>query len=244
MAPGLIRVDGGVPLTRRLAMLTGAGLIALGATPLCGPGFTGHVGAHLLLGMLGPFVLVLGDPFTVALGMLAPSQRRAALRTLHHPVVRALSRPGTAWAAAVLGPWLLWLTPLYGAASRHELLHGLVHLHFVLAGVLFASVVLGAGPLARDRGPATGAFLLGITLPVHALLGLVLMSMDRPRLGIAHGGVDALTDQRRGATLMWVGGDAIATVMLGCLFPRWRLADQRRARQEDLAVAAGEATDG
>ncbi len=223
---------------QRVALGAGLAVIGLGGAPLWGPGFTGHVVAHLLLGMLGPLVLVLGDPLTAGLSALRPPARKAVLRWLRHPVARALTRPGVAWAAAVLSPWALWLTPLYDVAQRHELFHALVHLHFVAAGVVFASIVLGVGPLGRPAGPSVGAFLLGITLPAHALLGAVLLSMEQVRVGVAHGGIDALTDQRRGAAVMWLGGDAIATVMLACLFPRWRRAEQRRSRREDAAVAA------
>jgi len=218
---------------RTVSMAVGSAVLAVGWAPLWGDGFSGHVAAHLLLGMLGPLLVVLADPLGALLAAAAPPMRRTALRWLHHPVVVTVSRPTVAWVLAVLTPWLLWLTPFYRVTEDVALLHGLVHLHFVLSGILFTSVVLGVGPLGRRVPPAAGMLALVVTLPTHALLGLVVLSMREPDLGVASGGLDALADQRRGAVLMWLAGDLIATVMLAAAFPRWLAWERRRARRED-----------
>ena len=228
----------GVPQRWRIAALVGGSIVVLvGLAPVWGEGFTAHVVSHLLIGMLGPLVLVLGDPLGLVLARATPRVRRRLLRALHHPVAATLSRPVVAWVLAVLSPWLLWLTPLYRVAERNDLLHALVHLHFLAAGLLFATVVLGVGPLGRKVPPAGGLLLLALTLPTHALLGLVVLSMDEATLGVAGGGVDALGDQRRGAVIMWLAGDLIATAMLGAAFPRWLSAERRRSRREDEWLA-------
>lgn len=218
---------------RAAAFVAGVAVLVVGVAPVWGKGFTGHVVAHLMLGMLGPLLIVIGDPLGVLLSGSQPSVRRRLLRWLHHPFVVTMSRPTVAWVLAVLAPWLLWLTPLYGVAERHELVHASVHLHFIASGVLFASVVLGVGPLGRRVHPAAGLLLLVVTLPTHALLGLVVLSMREPVLGVAATAADALVDQRRGAVVMWLAGDLIATVMLAAAFPRWVTSERRRARRED-----------
>jgi len=222
----------------RIAALVAGSLVVLtGLAPVWGEGFTAHVVSHLLIGMLGPLLLVLADPLGLLLARSAPPVRRGLLRALHHPVATTLSRPVVAWLLAVLSPWLLWLTPLYRAATGNDLLHALVHLHFLAAGLLFATVVLGVGPLGRKVPPAGGLLLVALTLPTHALLGLAVLSMEQATLGVAGGGVDALTDQRRGAVVMWLAGDLIATAMLAAAFPRWLNAERRRARREDEWLA-------
>lgn len=215
------------------SLAAGTALLAVGLAPVWGRGFTGHVAAHLLLGMLGPLLVVVADPLGAVLGALEPPLRRRALRWLRHPFVATVSRPTVAWVLAMLSPWLLWLTPAYRVTERIGVLHGLVHLHFIASGILFASVVLGVGPLGRRVPPAGGMLALVITLPTHALLGLVVLSMREPTLGVASGGLDALADQRRGAVLMWLAGDLIATAMLAAAFPRWLAWERRRARRED-----------
>jgi putative membrane protein len=206
--------------------------------PIWGGSFTGHVGAHLLLGMLAPLLLVLGDPLGLVLARVHPRLRRELLGALNHPVARTVSRPTVAWILAIVTPWLLWLTPLYRVTVRVPVLHGLVHLHFIAAGFLFASVVLGAGPLGRRVPPTAGLLLLGLALPAHALLGLVLLSMNHPVAAPTGSLAAALTDQHRGAMLMWLAGDGIATVMIAATFPRWLQAERRRAQREDAIVLA------
>jgi putative membrane protein len=226
------------PRERTLAFAAGVIVLGAGIAPLWGDGFTGHVVAHLLLGMIAPLLLVLGDPLGLGLVRCDPSLRRRTLRVLGHPIVRAVSKPAAAWALAVLTPWVLWLSPLYDLTERNAPLHGLVHLHFVVAGVLFTSVVLGMGPLGRRVPPAAGLLLLALTLPIHALLGLVVLSMEDPLLGVGADASAALADQRRGAVVMWLAGDLIATVMIAAAFPRWLREERRRARREDARVAA------
>ena len=226
---------------RTVSLALGVLVVAAGLAPVWGEGFTAHVVSHLLVGMLGPLLVVLGDPLGMLLGWARPPLRRRLLRALHHPVVITVSRPVVAWVLAVLSPWLLWLTPAYRVTERVEVLHALVHLHFLAAGLLFATVVLGIGPLGRRVPPAAGLLLLALTLPTHALLGLIVLSMNEPVLGVAAGGVDALADQRRGAVVMWLAGDLIATAMLAAAFPRWLTAERRRSRREDEWVARANA---
>lgn len=203
-----------------------------------GTGFSGHVVAHLLLGMLGPLVLVLADPFGLVLPGLDPPGRRRVLRAAHAPLLRMLSLAPVAWALAVLTPWALWLTPIYSASERHDLVHLLVHVHVIVAGTIFASVVLGIGPLGRRTSPAAGLLMVALSLPAHALLGLVVLSMDQPLLEATGDPAGALADQRTGALVLWVGGDLVATAMLAAAFPRWMRTERRHARREDAAVDA------
>jgi putative membrane protein len=231
-----------VSLWRLAALWTGLALLAAGVAPVWGDGFSGHVVAHLLVGMLGPLLIVAADPLAAWLPRLAPTDRRRVLRWLQHPVLRAVSAPPVIWVLAVLTPWLLWLSPLYPVTERHAVLHAAVHVHFVLAGLLFATVVLGVGPLGRRVAPVAGLLMVAVALPVHALLGLVVLSMNGPLLD-GHDTAAALADQRRGAVIMWLAGDLIATAMLAAVFPRWVQSERRRARREDALVQAQLASD-
>jgi putative membrane protein len=101
-------------------------LVAL-ISPLDGLGedylFSAHMVQHLLLGDIGPLLVVLG---------LAGTWRRA-----HPAAVLPL------WAAVSIG----WHVPaLYDAALAHAWLHELQHLSFLAAGVLLWSALLLPGP--------------------------------------------------------------------------------------------------
>jgi putative membrane protein len=226
------------PAWQCVAFAAGMVVLAVGLAPVWGRSFSGHVGAHLLLGMLAPLLLVLGDPLGLALARVHPRLRRQLLGALNHPVARTLTLPAVAWVLAIVTPWLLWLTPLYRMTVRVPVLHGLVHLHFIAAGFLFASVVLGAGPLGRRVPPTAGLLLLGLALPAHALLGLVLLTMNHPVATPTGSLAAAMADQHRGAMIMWLAGDGIATIMIAASFPRWLQAERRRAQREDAVVLA------
>jgi putative membrane protein len=106
------------------ASLVLGGLLVLGAdvAPLAGR-FSTHMVQHLLLGDLGPLLIVLG---------LTGSVRLA------HPFAAL-----PLWTA-VLVAW--HLTPLYDAALDHLWLHQIEHLCFVVAGFLLWAAILLDGP--------------------------------------------------------------------------------------------------
>ena len=89
-----------------------AGLLCVGAGlvgPLAHAGltsFTAHMVGHLLVGMLGPLLLVLGAPVRVALRGLTTAGARRVTRVLRFPVIRWVTHPVVAAildAVAVVG---------------------------------------------------------------------------------------------------------------------------------------------
>lgn len=121
--------------------------------------FSAHMGAHMLVGMLAPLLLVLGAPFTLALrtlpgprvkGELGP--RQLLLAVLHSRVARVLTHPVVAFVLFVGSLYALYFSPLYPALMRGHLGHTLMQLHFLLVGFLFFYVVLGVDP---SPGPCT-----------------------------------------------------------------------------------------
>jgi putative membrane protein len=107
----------------RTSLLLGT-VLAIGAdaAPLAGR-FSTHMAQHLLLGDLGPLLVVLG---------LSGSLRLA------HPLVAL-----PLWAACLL----LWhLAGPYDAALGHVWLHQLEHLSFFVSGLLLWAALLLPGP--------------------------------------------------------------------------------------------------
>ena len=62
------------------------------------------------------------------------------LRILHSRPAVVLSAPATAVLLDIGGLYALYLTGLYSAAERNELVHAAVHLHMFLAGRLPAEL--------------------------------------------------------------------------------------------------------
>jgi putative copper resistance protein D len=193
--------------------------------------FSLHVLQHLLLAMVGPPLLALGAPVTLALQAGPRNVQRRLLSVLHSRPVVVLTHPLLAWSlmgAALAG---LYFTPLYALSVRHAWLHDLVHVEFVLVGVLFIWPVIGLDPM-RWQLPHGARMLYVLTaLPFHSIVGLALISSTAPTWA-AH----TLADQQAGGGVMMLGGDLITLVMFVIVFFEWSQAEQRAALRADIAL--------
>jgi putative membrane protein len=207
------------------AVAAGAGLallVAAAAAPLEGR-FATHMLQHLLLGDLGPLLLVLGLTGPLLRPVLALRPVRA-LRLLAHPLVAL-----PLWAFLLV----LWhLAPLYDGAQRHEGVHALQHLAFFAAGTLLWAAILEPLP-----GPAW--FTAGWKLPYVVGMWLVSLALSQVFIWSSHSYyLDySLDDQRAGGGVMLVEG---SFVMLGVVV--WlllRVFRESEARQQliDSGVA-------
>ena len=97
---------------------------------------TFHMAQHLLLGDVGPLLIVLGLRGPTAVFLLPPPMLRAVARGPLRQLVTMLLRPSVSfgiWLAALAG----WHVPAaYDAAIAHPALHAAEHACFALAGVL------------------------------------------------------------------------------------------------------------
>ena len=127
--------------------------------------FATHMLQHLLIGDLGPLLIVLGRPL----------RSRAALAL---PV----------WAATLVA----WhVAPLYDAALRHEGLHLLEHAMFLAAGLALWSVLLGAElPTAWKLPYVLGMWVVSLALSQvflwsgHAYYGRYTLADQREGGGV------------------------------------------------------------
>ncbi len=204
---------------RVASFAAGVTLLAAAAAPPLGAWAhhdpRGHVVRHLLLGMLAPLALVLAAPATLVLRALPVRAARRVTAVLRRPAAHRLAHPAAALALDVGALYLLYLTPLYALALRTPALHALVHLHFVVAGCLFAWATVGPDP--APRRPAAGVRLaaIGAAVAAHATLAKLMYAYGWPR-GTPHG-ADEL---RAAAQLMYYGGDATELLLLVAFF--WR----------------------
>ena len=132
-------------------------------------------------------------------------------------------------------------------------MHEAVHAHFLLAGTLFAVVVIGVDAMP-GRLPHPGRLLLVLlTVPVHAVLGLALLTAKDPigaparRSSTARRGpARSLGDQRTGAGIMWIAGELFGLVVAAIVVAQWMRHAEREARrmdrQLDEAAAAASAS--
>jgi putative membrane protein len=213
------------------------GLACVGAA-LVGPlataarqSFTAHSAAHLLLGMLGPLLLVLGAPVTLALRALPVTAARSLVRVLRTPVVRVVTHPVVAGTLDAGGLWLLYGTDLYARMHTSPLLHAAVHLHVLLAAYLFTASVVGRDPDPHRASVRLRSAVLIAFVAAHSVLAKWLYAHPPA-------GVDPV-DARVGAQLMYYGGDVVDVTLVVLLLGGWYAATRPRPGMPPLVAAGG-----
>jgi len=185
--------------------------------------FRGHMAQHMLVGMYAPPALMLGAPVTLLLRALPTARARLLASLLHSGPVRLLTHPATALLLATGGLAVLYFTPLYDITTANPVGHGLLHVHFLLSGCLFAYVIIGPDPAPARPGVRMRLVYLGVAIAAHAVIAELM-----------YGGfwvhVHAPIPQvQGGAEIMYYGGDVAELLLAAALVATWR--PERRARQ-------------
>jgi putative membrane protein len=200
--------------------------------------FPVHAVQHLLLGMAGPALLALSAPLTLFLRTLPRRPRRVLLRLLHSRAGLVLSRPAVVVALDTGGLSVLYLTGLYRAAGRDDLIHAAVHLHLFVAGCLFSWMLISVDPIRRRPGTRARLIALGVAAAAHDTLTRLMYAHALP----AGGGTVAA--RHLGAELMYYGGTIVDVALAVILMAQWYRATGRalareRRREAGRAVPAG-----
>jgi putative membrane protein len=193
--------------------------------------FPVHVGQHLLLGMTGPAFRALSAPVTIALRTLPRGPRRM-LRLLHSRPAVVLSAPATAVLLDIGGLYALYLTSLYSAAERNDLVHAAVHLHMLLGGCLLSWAIIGVDPIRRRPGTTVRLAVLIIGAAGHETLAKLMYAHNRP----AGGG--SITGRHVGAELMYYGGTVIDLALAIIVMTQWyQLTGRELARTARRSIS-------
>jgi cytochrome c oxidase assembly factor CtaG len=219
-----------------VALATTSGLAAYD-TSLFAP----HMVQHMLLTMVAPVFLALGAPVTLALRTLPAGPRGSLLAALHSRVAALLSFPLVGWLLFVASPFVLYFSGWYEATLDSQVLHELLHVHFLAVGSLFFWPLLGVDPVPGRRSYPFRMLLVGVTLPFHAFLGVSIMSVPSDGAGLLAAGHyldlhpvrEVVFQQQLGGGLLWASGDLVGLLFLGVLLTQWMRASEREARRED-----------
>jgi cytochrome c oxidase assembly factor CtaG len=240
------------PRVRTAAFLGGLGVLA--AATMSGLAaydnvlFSAHMAQHMLLTMVAPLLLALGGPVTLLLGAAGPRGRRAAARLLHSRPLAVLAHPALAWVLFVASPFALYFTGLYELSLRNRAVHELVHLHFLLAGLLFLWPLVGLDPVPRRFPHAVRMLYAVLTLPFHAFLGVAIMGSSTllagdyyRSLGRSWGG-SLIEEQNAGGGLLWAAGDLVGLVLVALVLRQWMRHEAHVAAREDRRLDRGESS--
>ncbi len=202
---------------------TGSGLASYDDTV-----FTIHVVQHLLLMNLAPILIALSAPVTLLMQASKRSVQSAAIRFLHSKLVSIITFPVLAWLANWATMYIYFLTPIYRLSIEHPLFHDYTHLHFLIAGLIFWTTLIGLDPIRwkMTYGAKLAYLLLGI--PFGSFIGIALMSM-RTTVSPAI----SLGDVHSGGAILWIFEEIFTVAAIGIIFLQWANHEERIANRAD-----------
>jgi putative membrane protein len=201
-----------------------------------------HVLQHLLLGMTGPALLALSAPITLALRTVPRRVRQVLLGVLHSRLAAFIVAPAFAVIADLGSLYALYLTHLYAAAERNDLIHAAVHLHLFAVGCLLSWALIGADPVRRRPAIRGRLIVLVIAAAGHDTLSKLMYARELPFGG------GSIAARHFGAELMYYGGTAVDVALAVIIMTQWYQSTGRALLREQrrmavLATAAAPAAD-
>ena len=196
---------------------------------------TAHMGQHVLIGDLGPALMVTAvrGPLLVFLlpaAVLAPLARSTHVRA----VVGTLLRPRVAFSLWVANLAIWHIPYLYDLALEHQKLHDFEHVCWVFCGILVWTLLVDPG--SHRRLSVGGRVALAAAMfAAGQILTDVLVFSFTPLYPVYRGayGISAVTDQQLAGIVMMVEQLlTLGTCVALLLRPRWR-----RSRAARLAAA-------
>jgi putative copper resistance protein D len=216
------------PLLRTAAFLLGLLVVVLATQSGIGTYddtlFWDHMIQHLMLIMVAPPLLVVGQPVTLLMHASRNPLHTWVKRIVRSRPVAWLTWPAfgvVAYAATIVGTHL---TSFMNLVMSHSAVHDGEHVLYLVVGYLYFLPLVGREPIRWKVSYPLRLFLLFIAMPVDAFTGVVLGSASsdpfapmEPRSW----GPSPLDDVHAGGAVMWIGGAAIMFVMIMVTFFAW-----------------------
>jgi cytochrome c oxidase assembly factor CtaG len=218
------------PLARTALFLGGLAVVVIATQSGVGSYddvlFWDHMVQHLLLLMVAPPLLVVGQPATLLLHASRNPVHTWAKKLLRSHVVTWLTWPPfgvVLYVGVIVGTHL---TGFMNVVLANETVHNAEHALFLVAGYLYFLPLLGREPIRWKVSYPSRIFLLFIAMPVDAFTGLVLGSESSnpfPNLAVGRPSwaPSPLSDVHIGGAVMWVGGAGLMFVLLLTVFFAW-----------------------
>lgn len=205
--------------------------------------FSAHMLQHMLLSMLVPMMLVLASPLNLLLrATIGRSDGTRGIREwilwfVHTPWAQFFANPVVAAINFTGSIIIFYFSPLFAMAVSNHIGHHLMTVHFLLAGYLFAQVLIGDDPGIKRPAYPMRIVLLFATMAFHAFFGVSLMSSDSVIASTYFSslgwGIDLLEDQRYGGGVAWGIGEVPTLVLALIVAMRWSQSDAAIAKRND-----------
>ncbi|MFF4530259.1 cytochrome c oxidase assembly protein [Streptomyces sp. NPDC001407] len=195
---------------------------------------------NILLDLIAPLGLALGDPLALARRALPARGAGRLHRAMRGPVVRVLTFPLVSTLLVLATELCIYFTPYFEAALRNEAIHRLMYLHLLAAGSLFVLPMLSREELlpAWCSHPVR-ALLVFVDGLVDAVPGIVVMTSGTLIAGGWYGsqqrgwGPSPERDQALGGGLMLSIAELVGMPFLIAVFVEWRRAERVRTAELD-----------
>jgi len=202
-----------VPGGRQLLFYLGVAVVAV-AVVLPDSRFWAHMSEHLMLGDIGPLLIVAGLSGALLRPLLAVPGV-GPLGVLGHPLVAF-----PLWLAT----FVVWhLSFAYDAALHHAPVHALQHFSFFFAGCLMWAAVFE--PLPEPAWFGTG--VKSVYVLAVRVVGLAIASVFIWANTAFYDGY-SVHDQRIGGLVMFTEGGIVTLLVFAWLFLRWQSEAERR----------------
>ncbi|MFJ4790204.1 cytochrome c oxidase assembly protein [Streptomyces sp. NPDC088794] len=190
---------------------------------------------NVLLDLVAPIGLALGDPLGLALRALPAGPAGRLRRTMTGRVVRLLTFPLVSTALVLATELTVYFTPYFATALRYGPLHDLMYLHLLLAGCLFVVPVLtGEETLPGWCTHPVRAALVFLDGIVDAVPGVVVMTHGTLIAGawyLHHAppwAPDVHHDQQLGGGAMISIAELVALPFLLAILVQWARTERAR----------------
>ncbi len=209
--------------------------------------YTDHMVQHLLLVMVAPPLLILGEPITLLLHASRNPLHTWVKRVVRSPVASALTSPAFGFCGYAAAVVVAHLTTLASLVERSQVAHDAEHVAFLVLGYLFFLPILGTEPIRWRLSYPARLILLFLVMPVDTFTGVELGYGTRSSPGLPGGprpawAGSAVADLHAGGSVMWVAGDAIMLVLMMVVFVLWATDSRASARTQGWLEAARRAT--
>jgi putative membrane protein len=175
--------------------------------------FIAHMMVHLLLGMVGPLLIVLSAPMTIVLRTLDVHSSRKLTKILKSSFIRFLSDPVIASILNIGGLWILYTTKLFTLMHENFFIYLFIHFHIFLAGYVFTISMIYIDPVFHRKSFTYRAIVLIFAFTGHSILSKYIYAY--PPHGISD------IEAKKAAMFMYYGGDLVEIAILTTFCWQW-----------------------
>jgi cytochrome c oxidase assembly factor CtaG len=193
--------------------------------------FWDHMIQHLLLLMVAPPLLVVGEPVTLLLHASRNPLHTWAKRVVRSRVVSFLTWPVFGLAAYAVTIVATHLTSLAHVMLVNETLHNAEHVLYLVVGYLFFLPLIGREPIRWRVSYPIRVLIFALAMPIDTFTGLILgyqgssfaasVAGQRPP-----GSPSPVEDVHWAGATMWIGGDAIMFCFMIAVVWLWSRDDR------------------